>query len=79
MLTSIVPNPMGVLTFDGVLVASKKGLNSTFVTKASRSLLGVAKGAYQTLLYFIETFVTLGIQLTTMFYVMATLYQGGGA
>jgi hypothetical protein len=61
-----------------VLVASKKGLNSIFVTKASSSLLGVAKGAYQTLLYFIETFVTLGFQLTTMFYLMVTLCQGGG-
>jgi hypothetical protein len=37
--------------------------NSTFVTKASSSLLGVAKGTCQTLLYFIETFVTLGYQL----------------
>jgi hypothetical protein len=38
----------------------------------------VAKGMYQTLLYFIETFVTLDIQLTTMFYLVATLCQGGG-
>jgi hypothetical protein len=68
---------MGVLTFDGVLVASKKVINSTFVTKASSSLSRVAKGMYQTLLSFIETFVTLDIQLTTMFYLMATLCQGG--
>jgi hypothetical protein len=68
---------MGVLTFDGVLVAPKKAFNSTFVTKASSSLSGVAKGMYQALLYFIKTFVILGIQLTTMFYLMATLCQGG--
>ncbi len=71
----IIPNLMGVLTFFGVPITSRKVSSSTSRTKAPSSLLGARSVMYQASLFFVETMVISNIQSTMVFFLVATLCE----
>jgi hypothetical protein len=75
VLIDTISNPMGVSTFSGV---SRKALNFIARSKASTSLMGAAKIMCQTSLFYAKTLAISGIQLATMFHLVATLRENGG-
>ncbi len=72
---NIIPNPMGVLTFDGGPITSRKVSCSTLRTKAPSSLLGAKNVMYPTSLFFVKTMVISSIQSTMVFCLVATLCE----
>jgi hypothetical protein len=75
VLKNIIPNPMGVLTFGGVL---RKVPNFIYKSKATTSLLGAAKKKCQTPLFCIETMAISCIEPMVVFPLVATLSESGG-
>ncbi len=69
MLIDTISNPTGVLTTNGV---SKRLFGSILKFKAPTCLLGAAKTMCEASLFFTETMVILGIQVATMFHLVAT-------
>jgi len=75
VLKNIIPNPMGVSTFGGVL---RKVPSSIHKYKAPTNLLGVAKKKCETPLFYIETMAISSIEPMVVFPLVATLSESGG-
>ncbi len=75
VLKNTIPNPIRMSTLGGM---SRKALSFIPRSKAPISLMGVAKTMCEAPLFSTKTLANLGIQLTTVFHLVATLCENGG-